>query len=398
MMLLPLSLCMVSGVFLSISVGPLGPFIARDLHVSRVGLGVLVAVFNIAAGLASPFMGRSTDMLGARRMAVRSSLLASLAAAGVAFAASFPILVGVFALGGLALAGANPSTNSAVAQSYPRRSRGLVLGIKQAAVPAASLLAGLLVPLMAVTIGWRSTMLVPIALGLTGALFSARYFPRHASSIESPVAKSTPPGSKALSLYAFLMGGATSCYTTYLGLFMQEDLNYPPSLIGLSFVLAGGFGVLSRVCWGWATDAFFHGRNHIVLGAAAAGGILAAAAAGMADGVAAGFIWITVVIYGIFLFGWGAALAVAVLENFAERVGQATGVVILGFYSGLAVSPPVFGWLVDTSGGRYGPGWALSGALASLALVLSSTLLRRTSVHRDEDAETGAVRPAHVHD
>ena len=59
------------------------------------------------------------------------------------------------ALSGVANALAQVSTNVALASGVPTRRQGVAFGAKQAAIPTASLVAGLALPIVGLVAGWR---------------------------------------------------------------------------------------------------------------------------------------------------------------------------------------------------------------------------------------------------
>ena len=71
--------------------------------------------------------------------------------------------------GGLANAASHPATNLSLAGEVPAGRQGLSFGVKQSAIPAATLLAGLAVPSIALTFGWRWAFAGGAALALAVA-------------------------------------------------------------------------------------------------------------------------------------------------------------------------------------------------------------------------------------
>jgi hypothetical protein len=64
-------------------------------------------------------------------------------------------LIACLVFGGLANAVSHPATHLSLPREVPAGRQGLSFGTKQAAIPAATLFAGLAVPGIAVTLGWR---------------------------------------------------------------------------------------------------------------------------------------------------------------------------------------------------------------------------------------------------
>ena len=140
---------------------------------------------------------------------------------GVALLArSWSGLVACLVLGGLANAVSHPAANLAGAGG-PCRGQGLSFGIKQAAIPVATLLAGLAVPTIAVTLGWRWAFAGGAALALAVAFLVP------ASTRRSIVRRSGVKGDKDARtgpLFLLALGiGLGSTAATPLGAFLVES-------------------------------------------------------------------------------------------------------------------------------------------------------------------------------
>ena len=87
-----------------------------------------------------------------------------------ALAPSLAVLFVVLAVAGVANAVAQPAINLFVAEQIPGHRQGLGFGVKQSGIPAAILVSGLALPLLALPFGWRPTFalcaLAPLAVGM----------------------------------------------------------------------------------------------------------------------------------------------------------------------------------------------------------------------------------------
>ena len=76
----------------------------------------------------------------------------------------------LLAVAGVANAVTQPAINLFVAEQIPADRQGLGFGIKQSGIPAAILVSGLALPVLALPLGWRVTLavcaLAPLAVGL----------------------------------------------------------------------------------------------------------------------------------------------------------------------------------------------------------------------------------------
>ena len=127
-----------------------------DLGLSSSGTGLAVGVFFAAASLASTPLGRLTERHGpAPSLRAAAAITATCQLGLAALARSMPVLLAFLAVGGSANALAQPAANLLLARDLPVRRQGLGFAIKQASIPIATLLSGLAVPTIALTVGWR---------------------------------------------------------------------------------------------------------------------------------------------------------------------------------------------------------------------------------------------------
>src|SRR5580692_5872414 len=150
--------------------GPLAPFISKQLALTPIQAGFLVAVPVLAASIVRVSFGNLFQSVDGRRLALLGIGLSAIPA----FVLLFPIvptytlllILGVFlGVGGASFAIALPMAG----RSYPPRVQGLVLGLA-AAGNIGAVVDGFLFPTLAQTYGWqRSTAAVLPLLALTSA-------------------------------------------------------------------------------------------------------------------------------------------------------------------------------------------------------------------------------------
>ncbi|MFD0820716.1 MFS transporter, partial [Micromonospora zhanjiangensis] len=137
-------------------VGGLAVQMGRELGFSPAGLGLAVAVYFGVSALASVPSGALVERLGPARVARAGILLAAGSLLAIAvLARSYPVLVILLAVGAGADALGQLASNLALARQVPAGRQGLSFGVKQAAIPVSTLLAGAAVPAFALTVGWR---------------------------------------------------------------------------------------------------------------------------------------------------------------------------------------------------------------------------------------------------
>jgi MFS family permease len=358
--------------------------IGDDLGFSASRLGTAPAAFFGAMVLTSPFAGRLVDALGAvraiRGVGIAVAVLLMLIAAT---ARSFPALLGFLALAGIANALAQPATNQLVAHRIPRVRQGFAFGAKYSAIPIASMLAGLAVPVLGLTVGWRWAFAFFAVAALLAAVWPFGPAPAGPSRSELAGALDVRLPQRLLLLLAVGVGmaaasGSSMAIFTVAG---AVDSGWSEGDAGLIFAAASLAGVATRLVAGVRADR--RGRNYLrgvaVMLAAGALGVLLLAfgspvlfAAGAPLAFGAGWGW-----PGLFI------LAVVTLNRSAPAA--ATSLTQTGTSAGCVLGPLGFGLLVGHT--SYTVAWLANGAV--LLLAAGVILLGRRQVLR----HLGDTRP-----
>ena len=135
------------------------------LHLGATDIGIAVAAFFGTSALCSVSFGAVAERIGplaVMRTAAALALASMLVVAG--FARSLPSLATGLAIGGLANGAMQPAVNLFLSRTVRSRRQGLAFGVKQAGIPAATLLSGLAVPALALTVGWEAGFAAGAAL------------------------------------------------------------------------------------------------------------------------------------------------------------------------------------------------------------------------------------------
>jgi MFS family permease len=140
-----------AGVVPAFLTGGLAVQIRAEFGFGEGALGLAVAVFFAVSALASVASGRLVERVGS----FLGMRLAAAVSAVSALAGSWWGLVACLVIGGLGNSISHPATHLFLARKVGEGRQGLAFGVKQAAIPAATLLAGLAVPSIATTVGWR---------------------------------------------------------------------------------------------------------------------------------------------------------------------------------------------------------------------------------------------------
>lgn len=130
-----------------------------------IDYGNLVFSFQAAYALGMILVGRLIDRLGTRIGYAVAMVFWSLASMGHAIAFSFSSFVAARSALGFGEAGVFPASIKCVAEWFPRKERALATGIFNAGTNVGAIVTPLIVPGIAIHLGWRWAFLLTGALG-----------------------------------------------------------------------------------------------------------------------------------------------------------------------------------------------------------------------------------------
>lgn len=329
------------------------------LSVSLVGLAGSV-FFAVSAMVARP-LAAVTERVGptvALRLACAGSVACLLALAATP---SPGWLLAMLCLAGVPNALSQPASNEMLMARVAAGRRAFAFAVKQSAIPASTLLAGLAVPAIALTIGWRWVFVFAASLGLLVAFtVPALTWRRRATPVRQA---GTSAGALLVALAA--VTGMGSAAANAMGTFVTisaVEVGYQEAGAGLVLALGSAVGLTSRLFAGAVADRARPDLLRMVAGMLGLGsvgfGLLALGhpltfLIGLLLGFGAGWAW-----PGVFNY--------AVAARFPDRVATATSVTQTGVYVGAAAGPLLFGLVVDHVGTSVA--W-----LASCAVMVAAT-------------------------
>ncbi|MFI7215637.1 MFS transporter [Micromonospora maritima] len=357
-------------------VGGLAVQLGDELGFSPAGLGLAVSVYFGVSALASVPSGELVERYGPAPVARAGVLLSAGSMLAVAaLARSYPVLVVLLAVGAAANALGQLASNAALAARVPARRQGLSFGVKQAAVPVSTLLAGVAVPTVALTAGWRWAFVA--AAG--AALAALPAVPRSRRPRDARAASGGRGGGRGplvvVGLAATLAAAAANALATFL-VDSSAARGLSPGLAGLTLTLGSAVCVVARVGVGWIADR--RARGHVGLIA----GLLVAGAVGLVLLAAAGPVpLIAGVVLGFGLgWAWPGLMNFAVVRLHPQAPAAATSITQTGVYAGGSLGPLGLGALAGAAG--YPAMWltaALAMLLAAALMLLGAHRLSRTA-------------------
>ena len=166
---------MTADALLFKGIHPLLPFIKEEFNPTRAQMGFITSASIVGGGVTALIMGSFADAVGVRKLL--SVLLIGLSVGILVFSQITSIVQGTiitFTLG--AIAGGNfPSGARAVMSWIPPRARGVSMGFIETAVPTGGIIGASLLPILAVTFGWRSGAIVLSVLIISVCIIVIQY-------------------------------------------------------------------------------------------------------------------------------------------------------------------------------------------------------------------------------
>ncbi len=365
--LLVLVLASMVGVLPAFLLGGLSVLIGAELRFGEFALGAAVASFFVGSIILSYPAGILSERIGPVRTLAGGLAVTEVALLGVALGAySCPELVGWIVLAGLGNAVIQVGANHLLALDVGDDRQGLAFGIKQSSIPAAGIVAGLALPLVGATLGWRWAYALCVIPGLLVLLL----LPRHSTYVHRPRAtlREGDASIAALAVLSLAAGVGTAAGNALNSFTVESAVSSGFAVAAAGLLLSGGsvVGLLVRVGSGWLADRLGRGSLAMMtalLGTGAVGFVVLA--------LAAVPIWIVVGTVLAFVGGWGyqGLVLLAVSRTNPHAPGAAMAIARVGPSAGAALGPFGFGALVQLSG--YPFSWSIAAVAAAVAAVLT---------------------------
>ena len=355
------------GVLPVLLTGALAVQLRPDLDLNPGSLGLVYAAYFAAAALLSAPLGRLSERTGPEPALRIGTAVYVVALGGIALVATtWQMLLGFLVVAGLGTAYSRAAGSLLVARAVQPGRQGLAFGIKHCSIPVASLLAGLSVPAIALTLGWRWAY----AAGALLSLAVIATIPRGRRRASRPSTSSEEvdlayPLLIALSI-AFAMGSAAAsslgAYTVSTAVAAGMAEGPAGTLVAFGSVI----GLLSRILVGHWTDHRTGNQLDVV------GGMLVLGA------IAFGLLALgrpAVLLFAVpfsFATGWAwlGSFNLAMIRLNPIAPGAAVGITQTGAFVGAIVGPIALGQLAHHI--SYSAAWLAAGAssLAAAAGIL----------------------------
>ena len=365
------------------SVPAIAPAIAADLGLPGGSVGFFVAgiygVGMLSALLSPGFIQRHGPVRVSQ--AVLAAVIAMLLTAAIGTETA---LIASAILLGLAYGATAPASTHLLVPHTPPHIFNLVMSIRQVGVPLGGVLAGLIVPPLALALGWRGALLaeLPAVLILLVLLqiprprWDAARNPRlrltRAALLQPLRLWQQSPPLRRLSLASFIYTGVQLAFIAFMTVHLTRNAGFDLVAAGWTLAAYQIAGAITRPALGWLADRHIPAARLLAwLGPAMCLAALATAAFSPA--------WHAWQILAVCLLAGasGSGFTGLAYAEYARLGGtrrtEATGLGSAAMFAGVLVIPPLFGTLA-TALDSFSPSYVILAALA-----LSAGLLLRRS-------------------
>jgi MFS family permease len=352
----------------------IGPVLSHALGLSRAELGLLTSAIWGGMLLGMVPFGLLVDRFGERRVLLAGGGLA----AGCLFLASrtssFQPLFLALVPAAVGASAAAPGGTRALAAWFPPHQRGTAMGIRQTGVTAAGVLAAVILPPIALDLGWQAAFLTVAGLGLTGIVAFSVFYREPAAEGRArrvpfdPRQLARSRAWLAATAYGWAFMGCLGCVIAYLTVSLNQDAGLGPVQAGLMLAVLQVGGIAGRLGFGVLSDRV--GSRGRVMVASAILAVVACLAMSLLGHGAVGVPGLAALAFllGLSCLGWNALYITLTAEtvpvqNAATAVGTGTTITFTGMFA----IPPLFGLLADHTG-SYSWSWLALGGLALAGL------------------------------
>jgi MFS family permease len=361
----------------------IAPTIIADLRLDAAWIGVYFGLMAASSLVVQLGCGSFIVRYGALRVSQIALVMLAAGSALAALGTPLPLILSAI-IGGGGGAVSTPASSHLLSRVTSPKYLPLVFSIKQTAVPAGLLLAGVLGPPLTEWLGWRTTMLLSAAACAIFVLvlqplrrtFDDDRVPSRAFRLSdfrtTLSAVLATRRLRALSFACLAFNGLQSVMTAYFVTYLTT-IGYTPVAAGFLFSVAVAVAVPGRVLWGWIGSSFVSPRmmmSGLAFGMAGSSALLALCDASWAP------LWVGLVacVLSATALSWHGILLAETARASPEdmRGGVTGGVLSFGQVGGLSL-PLIYSGFLDQTG-SYGIGFIVCGIPA---LLVGAQLLRQ---------------------
>lgn len=368
-----------------LSVSPLAPFLKEDLELTSTQVGFFMSAAAFGYTLALIPAGWLVDRIGIRWLLLIGEMIGGIFLASMFTVMTFTQGLIFMALAGMGMGCLMPSTTKAIMVWFPVKERATAMGLKQTAVNVGGIITAATLPTVALTLGWHYGFLgigfIAVVIGIVSFILYKQ--PLQSASLDTPesvISSGTRPSVREVfrSRDIWLVSGAGLCLCavefsaiTYFVLYLKETLLFTVVTAGFYLAILEAGGAFGKPISGLISDRLFSGgRKKVSILMCCLTFVVCIIFAFLPQGSPPWLIIPLCLVLGFVGIGWGG-LYLTLVGEFAgkELAGTVTGMSSVFMMVGSIAGPPIFGYIVDTTG-SYQIAWQFLVVMAILAAVL----------------------------
>jgi len=369
--------------------GVLLPRIIDDLKLSRVEAGSAYSFYILLYSLFSVASGRLFDRFGIKVVYILCFVY-GLGMAMIGLSIDYVSLALSLAIAGLGAASSWTPMVALVSSNLPESWRGRSIGVLEVGIRASHGAVGLLIPPLALTLGWRATWwILALPLLIYGFIFYA-LTKGHRGALHIDIKGRSLIGYKKILTskrfwlvglsYSF-MAFASYIVLTFLVDFLEHEVEIPYIEASTIVSFMGFMGIAGAILLTWASDKV--GRRFIISLSNGVAAISLALFSLLPGNIALiRLLGVTAMVYGVFFGALWPSYAACAGDIFPSSVGTVLGLwtLMLGIS---ALMAPIVGGLIADITGSYVTALQLSSLTYMLAMILilmglSKSITRKT--------------------
>ena len=250
---------------------PLLPLIKDDLDLTFTEVAMLKSLYAAAMAVLQVPVGFMADRVGEFWLLVGGNIWVAVGLIGMSLAPTFALLLAFTLLGGLGGGTQHPLASGIVSRAYDSKARATAVGTVNFAGDLGKMAAPAIALVVALSHGWRGTMLI-IGIGAIAFFLASTFIRRsveigRAESVESRPANgdgrddSTTTGFKILSVVGLIDGAIRAAALTFVP-FILDDRGMEKTEIFVMLILLLAGGAFGKYICGWFSER--HGLISIV--------------------------------------------------------------------------------------------------------------------------------------
>ncbi|CCW04386.1 MFS transporter [Bacillus sp. GeD10] len=387
--------------------GAANDLIRKDLDLTTSDIGLVFTLYWIGSALGAYTSRRASNTSPVERLINLSLFITAFSLLLMYIYPSIGLWVGA-ALGGVAYGYSQPYTNFLIMRKCELKMQGFAFGLKQAAIPAATLLCSLTIPLLAGPIGWRNVFWVIAACALMYAILTAllagpigwrnvfwviaacalmyailtALLTWNANTKKRAITKERELSINKHLLFLAIAGGCGAMIGNSLGGFLITSLTHGGLSMFMASMVAAAASITNifvRIFAGIVTDRHPSSSTTILIQMFIVGVF--------GTGMLMLSLPLTQILGAILAYGggwgWAGLLHYVTGKSYPGNEGQATAISQMGVSTGAAIGPLLFGYLFSNLGPNIA--WlsmTIAGILACISITIANSA--KPIIHQNE--------------